>query len=92
MQLTPEQELELGFRSELLLQSETFKFVVDYLSTSYTNNILLSDAHETKKREHNYLLHHALNDVVSQLGAFVQHKDALVQAREQEELEKQNAY
>ena len=90
--LTPEEEMELGFRSELLLQSETFKFVINFLSEAYTNNILLSDTHETKKRESNYLLHHALNDIVSQLGAFVQHKDSLIQARETEEIEKQNAY
>ena len=89
--MTPEEEaMELGFRSELLLQSETFKYVVDSLTTIYVNNILLSDTHESKTRESNYLRHHALNDIVSQLEAFVQIKDAIVLKREQEEIEEQN--
>ena len=88
--LTEDQEVELGFRTEALLQSETFKYVTTQLGEMYANSILLSEPHEAKLRESNYLLHRALNDIVSQLDALVTRKNNIMLKREIEEIEQQN--
>lgn len=75
--MTEEQVIELGFRAEALLKSNTFKFVVDQLAIGYSNNILASKPHERQVREENFYLHKALSDVVAQLSAFVAAKDEI---------------
>lgn len=79
--------VELGLRAEALLGSDTFKFVVSYLSESYANNILQSNPHDTETRETNYHLHHALSHIVDQLGAYQARAHELVRQGEQEDTE-----
>jgi hypothetical protein len=45
--------------------------VVDHLSEQYANAILTSHPAHTAVREEHYHLHHALHDVVAQLGVYV---------------------
>lgn len=63
--------MALGARAQALLGSGAFKFVVEFLSESYANNILTSAAQDTATREQNFHHHRALSDIVSQLNAFV---------------------
>lgn len=81
--MTDEDVVELGLRAEALLGSSTFKFVVDYLAESYVNNWLTSNPHDAETREVNYHLHHALNDIVAQLGACAARAHELVEEGQQ---------
>jgi hypothetical protein len=76
--------VELGLRAEVLLQSNTFKFCVDHLSTQYTNAILTSRPEDRDGREHHYHLHTSLQDLVSQLGVYVAEAHDLMADSEQE--------
>jgi hypothetical protein len=69
----------LGLRSEALLGSTTFKFVVDYLAESYCNNILGTEPEDQLIRERNFHLHYALNHIVQQLGAYAAAAQSLIQ-------------
>jgi hypothetical protein len=79
--------VELGLRAEALLGSDTFKFIVDFLSDSYANNILQSSPTDTEARETNYHLHQALQHIVAQLGAFQARAHELVRQGQQEDNE-----
>lgn len=85
--MTDDDIVELGLRAEALLGSSTFKFVVDYLSESYANNILQSAPEQNDIREQNYYLHQALQHVVSQLGAYQARAHEIVQQNQQEDAE-----
>lgn len=77
--------IELGLRCQALLDSHTFKYIVDFLSESYADNILASAGHERQKREENYHLHQSLQHIVGQLGAFAAAGQALIDEQEQKE-------
>lgn len=77
--------VELGIRAEALLNSKTFRLVIDHIASLYVSNILTSALEEREKREDQYHMHRALNDVVSQLSGFVITRDTILKGREQQE-------
>lgn len=50
----------------------------------YTNNILTTAYHDTPEREKNFHLHHALQDLVSQLGAYAARAHEILAEGQQE--------
>ncbi len=79
--------IELGFRAEALLNSQTFNAIATMLGDGYLNNIAASKPHERQVREDNYHLHRALNDIVSQLAACVAAKNEIAEKLAQKEHE-----
>jgi hypothetical protein len=72
-------------RSAALLGSSTFKFVVRYLTESYTNNILATRFDDAQEREKNFHLHSALQDLVDQLSQYASAADRIVEERQADE-------
>lgn len=83
--LTEDEIVELGVRSAALLGSSTFQYVVRYLTDSYTSNILETRFDDTKEREKNFHLHHALQDLVNQLSQYAAASERIVEERQADE-------
>jgi hypothetical protein len=83
--VTDEDRVELGLRAEALLQTNTFKFLIDHLGEQYANAILTSAPAQADVREENYHLHHALQAIVEQLGIYVAAAHKLIQDGQSDE-------
>lgn len=59
--------------------------MVDHLGEQYANTILTSDPAQSDVREQNYHLHHALQHIVQQLGAYAAAAQELIQEGQRDE-------
>lgn len=82
--MTEDKLLHLGMTSRVFLESDSFNELVSLLRQEITERILLTEPEETAKREQNYYLHKAVEELMGLMKTSVDQSDAILKSQEEQ--------